>query len=422
MLLFLFAATITLAVAWFLARPLLRPQHAPAGADAFNATVYRDQLEEVRRDVERGALAAPEAAAARIEIERRLIAAGAHAPDGAGKSAVEKFAKAPKVVAGAVGAGVFVAAAALYLTLGQPGAPDQPLRARADAGAAIAGGDEMHAQMDDLVRQLATKLEESPDDATGWALMARSLMRLERTEQALDAYKRAINLTDGTDGALAAEYAEARVIANDGAVDPEAQSIFEHMLRVEPNSPQARYYLALARTQRGDVAGALRDWRALLADTPAQAPWRETLERQIATAEGRPPPAPSAAPPARGPTAADVAAAGDMAPADRAAMIEGMVTQLAGRLEDNPNDLDGWRRLARAYGVLDRKADAVRAHQRVLALAPDDRDALWALGLDAKERGDNAAARRRWQALEKALPPNAPERAQVTAAIATLPR
>ncbi len=417
MLLFLFAATITLAVAWALARPLLRPQQKPATADAFNATVYRDQLEEVRRDVERGALAEPEAAAARLEIERRLIAAGARSTDAADQST-----SAPKFVAIAVGAGVVVAAAALYLTIGQPSTPDQPLRARADAGSAIAGGDAMHGQMDDLVRQLSAKLEQNPDDATGWALMARSLMRLERTEQALDAYKRAITLTNGTDGALAAEYAEARVIADDGVVDPEAQSIFEHMLRAEPGSPQARYYLALAKTQRGDVPGALRDWRALLADTPAEAPWRETLERQIATAEGRPAPVQkSTGAPARGPTAADVQAAGKMAPADRTAMIEGMVAQLAARLKTSPNDVDGWRRLARAYDVLERKPEAARAHERVLALAPNDPDALWSLGLYAKERGDNAAARRRWQSLEKSLPAGSPDRAQVTAAIETLP-
>ena len=99
-----------------------------------------------------------------------------------------------------------------------------------------------------------------------------------------------------------------------------------------------------------------------------------------------------------------------------------MVAQLAGRLKDNPNDLDGWRRLARAYAVLDRKADANRAYARVAALAPNDPDALWSLGLFAKEHGDTPTARRRWQTLERVLPANTPERAQVTAAIATLPR
>lgn len=411
MLLFLFAALITIGVAAALARPLLRPLSAPAPAGAYNAGVYRDQLEELERDLERGVLGEQEAKAARLEIERRLIASSppVAAEDG-------KTAGAAKVAALAVGGGVALFAAVTYLTIGHPGAPDQPFLTRTDKG--VAGeADAMHAQMDDLVRQLGDKLKERPDDATGWALMARSLMRLERAPEAVDAYKRAIALTKGADGKLAAEYAEARVIAADGVVDPEARRIFEHMLSVEPGSPQARYYLALAKSQSGDPAGALRDWRALLADTPPDAPWRETLERQIAAAGGGP--APSAAP---GPSAADVDAAGAMSPGDRSAMIDSMVAQLAARLKDNPNDLAGWRRLARAYGVLNRKDEARAANERVLALAPGDPDALWALGLDAKERGAVADARRRWQALEKSLPAGTPQRAEVTAALAALPR
>jgi cytochrome c-type biogenesis protein CcmH len=101
-------------------------------------------------------------------------------------------------------------------------------------------------------------------------------------------------------------------------------------------------------------------------------------------------------------------------------MIEGMVAQLADRLKASPDDVAGWRRLARAYDVLGRADEAQRAHERVLALAPNDPDALWSLGQYAKMRGDRAAARRRWQALERVLPANAPERAQVRAALESL--
>jgi cytochrome c-type biogenesis protein CcmH len=59
-----------------------------------------------------------------------------------------------------------------------------------------------------------------------------------------------------------------------------------------------------------------------------------------------------------GPTAADVEAAGTMAPEDRAAMIEGMVAQLAERLESEPGDAEGWARLVRSYMVLGRPDDA----------------------------------------------------------------
>lgn len=409
MLLAVFAALLTLAVAWALTRPLLRAQTAPAAPGAFNAAVYRDQLDEIDRDVARGVLAESDAAAARIEVERRLLSA-ARIPAAAAPGAESA---APRRAAVIVGAAVAIAAGGVYLALGSPGQPDRPLAARVDQGTAIAGGDAMHGQMADLVRQLEEKMKERPDDPTGWALLARSLARLDRTDEALAAYERAIALTRGEDGALQAEYAETRIAANDGVVDAEAERIFTRMLQEEPGAPQARYYLALAKSQRGDVAAALADWRALLADSPAEAPWRPALEARIAEASGARPAAP-------GPTREQAEAAQQMAPEERNAMVAQMVSGLAERLKSQPDDLDGWRRLARAYDVLGRTDEAVAAHRNVLRLAPNDPAALWALGGYAKARGDSAEARRRWQALERTLPADAPERARVREALAGL--
>ena len=41
-----------------------------------------------------------------------------------------------------------------------------------------------------------------------------------------------------------------------------------------------------------------------------------------------------------------------MSPEQRSQMIRGMVASLAAKLEANPDDAEGWRRLARAYQVL----------------------------------------------------------------------
>jgi cytochrome c-type biogenesis protein CcmH len=76
---------------------------------------------------------------------------------------------------------------------------------------------------------------------------------------------------------------------------------------------------------------------------------------------------------APGPTAADVAAAGEMKPEDRDAMVRGMVDRLAERLKSDGSDVDGWLRLVRAYTVLGERDRALSA------LA----DARRALGQDA---------------------------------------
>jgi cytochrome c-type biogenesis protein CcmH len=69
-----------------------------------------------------------------------------------------------------------------------------------------------------------------------------------------------------------------------------------------------------------------------------------------------------------GPSADDVAAAGDMTEEDRAAFIRSMVERLASRLEDEPDDLEGWMRLANAYTVLGERDNAVSAYEKASAL------------------------------------------------------
>ncbi|HLB96110.1 MAG TPA: c-type cytochrome biogenesis protein CcmI, partial [Acetobacteraceae bacterium] len=57
--------------------PLLHRWHAPAARRQYDRAVYRAQLEELDRDVARGVIGGAEAQAARLEIERRLLAAAA---------------------------------------------------------------------------------------------------------------------------------------------------------------------------------------------------------------------------------------------------------------------------------------------------------------------------------------------------------
>ncbi len=73
---------------------------------------------------------------------------------------------------------------------------------------------------------------------------------------------------------------------------------------------------------------------------------------------------------APGPTAQDMAAAQNMSPEDRLAMIRSMVARLADRLKSEPNDLDGWLRLGRAYGVLGQRDDAIDAYEHADKLLP----------------------------------------------------
>ena len=126
MLLFIALGAMTVAALALVAVPLLRGHRAVAPRASYDAEVYRDQLRELNVDVERGVISAEERDGARLEIERRLLAAAPSA-DTAETSAPDTT---HLITAFAVVVALPLVAGSLYLWLGAPGAGDQPIAAR----------------------------------------------------------------------------------------------------------------------------------------------------------------------------------------------------------------------------------------------------------------------------------------------------
>lgn len=338
------AALAALAAIW----PLLRG-FAP-GSDARPpsgevASIYEAQLDEIERDVARGLLPQSEAASARAEAARRLLATkSAEAKTGSAHG------NARLVAAAIVAASVPAIAFPLYLALGQPNMPDEPIAGRPSAVAAR----DMQAAVAGVEAHLIAK----PDDGRGWAVLAPVYMRLGRFDDAARAYSEALRWL-GEDSDRRAAYGEALVAAGAGVVTASARATFEKALAEEPGQPQARFYLALAAEQDGKTDEALKAYRALIADAPPGAGWREAVQARIAALTGGPPAAGAAVP-----------------DTSQQAMIEGMVGRLADRLATKGGSLEEWGRLIRAYTVLHQadKAKAALGEARK-ALAPDSQSA-----------------------------------------------
>jgi cytochrome c-type biogenesis protein CcmH len=356
------AAALTVATLVLVLAPLLRNRTPPPARAEFDLAVFRDQLAEVDRDRERGLLDAEQAEAARIEVERRMLAAA----DEQTPAPPEPRQRHGGLVFAAL-AIVFVPAGAfgLYLTLGTPGIPDQPWAARETPGPTANG----LASMETAVAKLSERLQKDPNNAEGWILLGRSYLTMERYPESADAFRRALAL-NGSDPDLAAAYGEALVAAAGGEVTPDARQAFQSAFDAAPDNPKARYYLALHLAQQGDLNGALRGWVDLAAIAPADAPWLPMVRQQIARAAAAlniDPPTLEAAPP--GPSRANMEAAAEMSAEERGQMIRSMVERLAARLEDQPDDREGWLRLGRAYEVLGEPDKARDARARAEALA-----------------------------------------------------
>lgn len=71
----------------------------------------------------------------------------------------------------------------------------------------------------------------------------------------------------------------------DGMVTPPARYAFTHAAQLAPESPAPAYFLGLALAQSGDLDGAERAWRGLIASAPADAPWRGWVTEKLAAIE-----------------------------------------------------------------------------------------------------------------------------------------
>lgn len=418
----------------------------------FERAVYRDQLRELERDLARGLIARGESATVRIEIERRLLTTGSAL---AGASPSIKGSLRLAILLALLAAG---GAGALYIEGGAPGVPDQPYAERAMERALNAQAG--RPDLDKAEAELAEKLKTDPQDADSWLLYASTEAALGQWQKSAEAFRRAMALTNSRPD-VAAAFGEMLVQAADGIVAPPAREMFTTALAHDPQNAAARYYLGLGKAQQGDVMAGIADWQKLAAEQPAGSALRRQLDQRIvdiAASAGLPLEAPAAeATPL--PDEAALAAAAQMEPGQRQAVIGTMAERLAGELPSHPDDLASWLRLARAYGVLgetDKAADAyehaaalkpddgsipldeaemllagrsvvqpmperaLEALRRAQALRPDDPTVLWYVGLAAAKDRDFATARTQWQKLLAALPADSSEREMVTAALRAL--
>jgi cytochrome c-type biogenesis protein CcmH len=337
----LMTAAAVLAVLWPLSR---RGRELRSGSDV---AVYRDQLEEIERDRAAGLIADNEAAGAKVEVSRRLLAA-ADAPAASPGNAAAATRRRRAVAVAALVA-LPLGAAGFYLALGSPLLPDQPLTSRlAEA--------RVSQSMESLIAQVEAHLAQRPDDGRGWEVIAPIYLRLGRFDDAVKARRNALRL-NGDSAERQAALGEALVFGANGVVTAEAKSAFERAVALDAAHVQARYFLGLAAEQDGDRARAAATWRALIETAPPDAPWIEFVRGALARVEGA---GTSAGGTGSGPSEEQVAASSELSAEQRKLMIQGMVDRLAERLNRDGSDVEGWLRLVRSYMVLG-QADKARA-------------------------------------------------------------
>ncbi len=181
-------------------------------------------------------------------------------------------------LAAALAAAVLVIAAAGYAWTGSP-------RLIAGVPAEVARSDNADdaQQFAAAVQALARKLQEQPDNAEGWAMLARAYVRLGQLPDALPAFAKATALRTG-DPQLLADHAEALFVTGNGKLEGEALKLIEQALKLDPDHPKSLVLAGTAAFNGKDFAGAVRHWEKLAKLSAPDSPVLPQLEQGIAQA------------------------------------------------------------------------------------------------------------------------------------------
>lgn len=391
MLLWLMIALLLVLTLTAILAPLFRGRGTIVSRAVFDVNIYKDQLKAIDRELEEGQIDKEDAEAARIEISRKLLAAADKSEKNpvltaSGRELSRYSAMALAVVVPALAIGI-------YVMVGRPALPDQPLEARLKTPS-------IDKRIAELIARAEKRLAERPDDGRGWDIMAPVYLRHQMYAKARTAFENAIRLQGPSAGRLSG-LADAIILGNNGIVGDEVPAILRQAISLDPDFPKPHFWLGMYHEQKQEYKKAGEIYTNLLQKSDAKVGWRPLVEKRlnkIRQKQGLPPvtiagvknrPAPdirlgdalkakenatgdsrkAAARPAEsrqggagnGPSAAEVEAAARMSPADRQKMINDMVSRLSERLYSKGGDIESWIRLVTVYNIMGKKADARKA-------------------------------------------------------------
>ncbi|MDA9008911.1 c-type cytochrome biogenesis protein CcmI [Alphaproteobacteria bacterium] len=310
--------------------------------------------------------------------------------------------------------GVLVGLVSLVLILfwwvSSPSYTDQALYERMDVRLA-------KSETVDELDEIATDLEAVVADGNGtgqtYYLLGDTYRRLGRFSEASIKFTQAYEANYAPFQSLMA-IAETAIAEQQGGVNDVARQALSKAAELDGKNLRLQFYRGAILAQDGEFDNALGLWENLRAKSSDP-----ELNRQLdiniqaikkgLNGDQQP-----------GPSQEDIVAAQDMTADDRQSMIEGMVERLAGKLEEDPSDVDGWLRLIRAYLVLEKRTEAEVAIHSLLEQSADHPMGLFMLGKLSAERGDKLEARTAWEKVLKQIPEDRPEHATLKKQIEAL--
>jgi cytochrome c-type biogenesis protein CcmH len=253
--------------------------------DEANIEVYRDQINELEADLRNGIVAADQFQQERDELERRLLEDVSATKTSSNKQ--RKPAVASRRLVYGLALGIPIAAVVLYLQIGNKGAlAGTPAASRPMSGVTPPGDPQLTEQqrIEANVAALANRLQQNPNDAEGWAMLASSYTALSKFSEASEAYAKATALKKD-DANLLADYAFALAMKNGRRLEGEPAALLARALSIDPENAKALQLSGSAAFQAKDYKKAIGYWEKLLNRAGPETELGQELSERIAEAK-----------------------------------------------------------------------------------------------------------------------------------------
>lgn len=280
------AGMLTALVLGLLLWPLLkrREPSQEAGDEEHALSVYRQQFAELEQDFKSGVLVDEQYQQSKCELERRLLeeTGAVHAAPAAWMWSMNS-----RVIGMALAIVIPAASGALYWALGNQ---EAIVFSAASTPMASRGLDNVHQTsegLDVLSDRLRKRLEQSPDDGVGWALLARSYAEIGRHADAVPIYEKAVKLIPG-DPQMLADYADVLGVLQGRKLAGKPEQLIRQALTIDPNHAKALMLAGTVAFDHKEFSRAVQYWERADANLPAdvERKIRQELLSGIAEAKG----------------------------------------------------------------------------------------------------------------------------------------
>jgi cytochrome c-type biogenesis protein CcmH len=134
-----------------------------------------------------------------------------------------------------------------------------------------------------MAAQLTTKLQQDPNNAEGWVMLARTYYALKRFPDAAGAFERAVALVPDN-AALLSDYADTLGAAQGGTLAGKPTEIIDRALKADPNYWKALALAGTAAFDAKDYRKAVEYWERTKKVVPAESDFAKGLDGSIAEA------------------------------------------------------------------------------------------------------------------------------------------